>query len=95
MSSWKINTARVDAALDSASDDDNEGTVLADLLDENGDWDWSDDAEHGPEDRLAVVESSGAHWLVYRGSEGDTAERFATDAEATAALKDQVAKIKA
>jgi hypothetical protein len=90
-----IKITQVDAVLDSTGDDANPGTALADLLDASGDWDWSDGAEHGPEDRLAVVESSGAYWLVYRGSESDEAMRFATEQEAPAALKDQAEKIKA
>ena len=88
-----IKVTQVDAVLDSVDDDSNPGTALADLLDNSGDWDWSDEAEHGPEDRLAVVESTGAYWLVYRGSEGDTAERFASADAAHIALKNQAEQI--
>lgn len=88
-----ISTQKVDAILDTVGDDENPGTALADLLDKTGDWDWSDGAEHGPEDRLAVLESSGAYWLVYRGSEADNAERFGDEALARAALKAQSAQI--
>jgi hypothetical protein len=87
------NVAQVDAILDSVDDESNPGTVLADLIDKTGAWDWSDGSEHGPEDRLAVVESSGAWWLVYRGSEGDEAERFASEDDARKALKAQAYEI--
>jgi hypothetical protein len=80
--------------LTGLSDDGNEATAMADLLDASGAWDWSDEAEHGPEERLAVVERSGAHWLVYRGSEGDEATPFAAEADAKEALKQQAEKIK-
>ena len=85
-----IKVAQVDAILDTVSDDENPGTALADMLDQSDDWDWSDEAEHGPEDRFAIVESSGAWWLVYRGSEDDEATRFATEQEAQSALSAQV-----
>lgn len=88
-----IKPTQVDAALDSVSDDDDPSKALGDLLDASGDWDWSDGAEHSPEDRLAVVESSGAYWLVYRGSESDEATRFSISDEAHAALKDQAESI--
>lgn len=85
--SIKITT--VDAVLDSV--DGGDGCVaiaLADLLDEHGAWDWDDGAEHDPSDRLAVVESSGAYWLVYRGSEPDEVRRFASNDAAEKALAD-------
>ncbi len=81
-----IKATQVDAVLDMVADDASPATALGDLLDESGDWDWSSGAEHGPEDRLAVVESTGAYWLVYRGIESDEATRFATADEAHAAL---------
>jgi hypothetical protein len=87
MFSYKIKTSEVDAILDTVSDDDTPAHALADLLDDKGDWDWSDDSEHDPCDRAALVESSGAYWCVYRGTEGDTAERFADENEARAALR--------
>jgi hypothetical protein len=83
-----IKVAQVDAVLDSVSDDESPAGALADLLDEKGDWDWSDDSEHDPSDRLAVLESSGAYWLVYRGAECDAATRFASYGEAQSALAD-------
>lgn len=88
-----LNNNAIDAALD-AIDEDTDGAsaeALADLLDKHGQWDWTDDAEHDPSDRLAVVESTGAYWVVYRGTEPDQAWRFATRAEADekfAGLKD-------
>jgi hypothetical protein len=88
-----IKVTRVDAALDSVSDDENPAEVLADLLDHHGAWDWSDESEHDPSDRLAVLESSGAYWLVYRGTEDDEATRFASGAAAQQALKDQAERI--
>jgi hypothetical protein len=48
--------------------------ALADALDSTGTWDWCDDAEHGPCDRYAVVESWGTWWVVYRGSKPYGAE---------------------
>ncbi len=86
-----IRVALVDAALDLVGDDDEDGTtatVLADLLDAHGEWDWSDGSAHCPSDRVAVVESSGAYWCVYRGVEPDRAWRCGTgfDAERQAAL---------
>ncbi|HEY2510169.1 MAG TPA: hypothetical protein VGI39_04915 [Polyangiaceae bacterium] len=45
------------------------------MLDRKGDWDWSDDGEHEPSERVAVLESSGAWWAVYRGSADDDARR--------------------
>lgn len=88
-----LRVSDVDAAIDALDDDTNPGSTLADLLDDTGDWDWSDEAEHGPEDRLAVVESTGAWWLVYRGSEPDSADRHASADEAWAALHDQAKQI--
>lgn len=82
-----IKITQVDAVLDTVGDDESPAQALGDLLDEGGDWDWSDGSEHCPEDRLAVVESTGAYWLVYRGVESDEATRFATADEAHAALK--------
>jgi len=69
---------QVDAAIDSAADDTSVGTVLADLLDKHGAWDWSHDSN-----RYAAVESSGAWWLVYRGTAPDRAWRFSNQDEAT------------
>jgi hypothetical protein len=88
-----IKASQVDAILDTVSDDESPAEALADLLDEKGAWDWSDGSEHDPSDRLAVLESSGAYWLVYRGTEADEATRFATDSEAQAALKEQAEQI--
>ncbi len=87
-----ITTAKVDAALDSCTDEDDEvisdvGTALADLVEDHGAWDWSDESEHDPSDRAAVVESSGAWWCVYRGTEPDQAWRFAGEGEALARLE--------
>jgi hypothetical protein len=77
----KLN-ATIDAILDTVDEDDSPAKALADYLDKRGAWDWSDGAEHEPSDRVAVVESSGAWWAVYRGTEGDEAVRCATEAEA-------------
>lgn len=83
-----ITTTQVDAALDTVPDDEDAAHALADLLDDAGEWDWSDGSEHDPSDRLAVLESSGAYWLVYRGTEGDSAYRYSTRDEAWDALRD-------
>ena len=79
----RMTKSAVDAAID--ADDETVATALADLLDANGAWDWTDDAE----DRFSVVESSGAWWLVYRGTESDEALRFASRDEAMTALADR------
>jgi len=73
---------KVDAVLDMVGDDESPATALADMLDVDGQWDWSDDGEHDPSERTAVVESSGAWWAVYRGSSDDDARRCATEGEA-------------
>lgn len=69
--------AQVDAVLDTANEDET-ATALANLLDAKGAWDWSDNSDHDPSDRTAVVESSGAWWAVYRGTEADEAHRCAS-----------------
>ena len=79
-----ITCAQIDAALDTVGDEDSPAGALADLLDRRGEWDWSDGAEQDPSDRVAIVESSGAWWAVYRGTEGDEASRCATREEADA-----------
>jgi hypothetical protein len=48
-------------------------TELADELDRSGAWDWSDDDDS---DRLAIVKRCGSWYVVYRGSEPDTADRY-------------------
>jgi hypothetical protein len=84
-----IKAAHVDAILDTVAAGQSPAKALADMLDEQGDWDWADESEHVPCDRLAVVESSGAYWLVYRGTESDAATRYASAAEAYTALREQ------
>jgi len=84
-----IKVAHVDAVLDTVAAGESPAKALADMLDDAGAWDWADDSEHDPCDRLAVVESSGAYWLVYRGTESDEATRYASAAEAYAALREQ------
>ena len=81
----------IDAILDTVDDDESPAEALCDALDESGAWDWTDNAEHDPSDRLAVLESSGACWLVYRGAGADKASRYASRAEAKAALQDAIA----
>lgn len=83
-----ISTATVDEILDRVADDESPASELADLLDDAGAWDWSDGAEHEPSDRAAVIESSGAYWCVYRGTEPDRASRHATSAEARVAMRE-------
>lgn len=80
-----ISRAQIDSVIDS-NDDDRIAQGLGDLLDATGEWDWSDGSDHDPSDRLAVLGSSGAWWLVYRGTEGDEATCFATEHEAQSAL---------
>jgi len=63
-----VTIADVDAAID--ADDAGIATRLADLLDKHGEWDWEDSWG-----TLAIVESSGAWWVVYRGTEPDQAWR--------------------
>lgn len=79
-------------AVDHAIDQDDSGVAerLADLLDDAGDWDWTDDSEHDPYDRFAVIESTGAYWLVYRGTESDSARRFASREDADDALAEEI-----
>lgn len=81
------------SAVDAAIDMDGAGIAnrLADLVDKHGAWDWSDEAEHDPSDRMAVIESSGAYWLVYRGTEDDSADRYASRDEAWDALESRTA----
>lgn len=74
--------SEIDAALDTVAEDDSPATALANLLDRRGEWDWSDDGEHDPSERVAVIESTGAWWVVYRGAEPDEARRYATESEA-------------
>ncbi len=85
-----IKVATVDAVLDSVAEDESPATALADLLDRHGEWDWSDGSETDPHDRFGVVESSGAWWLLYRGTEPDECTRFAVEAEARQALEDAI-----
>jgi hypothetical protein len=80
----------VDVALDRIEgEDESPATALADLLDRYGQWDWTDDSAHDPSDRFAVVESTGAWWLVYRGTEADAAWRHATRESAEANMADR------
>jgi hypothetical protein len=79
-----LTKSQIDAIIDSTDEDESPATALADALDKAGAWDWTDDSDHDPSDRLAVIESTGAYWLVYRGSEGDEATRYATRDEADA-----------
>ena len=76
--SGSITVAMVDASLQLVDEDYSEANALADLLDEHGAWDWCEDSEHDPYERLAVLHSSGAYWAIYRGAEADDAERFET-----------------
>jgi hypothetical protein len=90
-----IRAALVDAVLDDVDEDDEDedkstAHLLADLLDQHGAWDWDDGSEHAPSDRLAVVESSGAWWCVYRGTESDCAWRFASYEDANAVLREML-----
>jgi len=78
-------TYQVDAVLDTV-DDEGVATALADLLDSEGAWDWSDDSDHDPSDRVAVIESSGAWWAAYRGTEADEARRCASEDAAQAIM---------
>lgn len=85
-----ITITLVDAALD-VLDEDEDGAsaeALVTLLDEHGEWDWDDGSTHDPSDRIALVESSGAYWVVYAGTEPDQAWRFGLldDAERQRAL---------
>ncbi len=92
-----IKVSMVDALVDAIDEDADEGTTataLADLLDRHGEWDWCDDDAHDPYDRLAVVEGSGAAWCVYRGSEADSADRYASSDDAWARLADIRQQIK-
>lgn len=88
-----IRASTVDAILDEVDDEESPAHALADLLDDRGEWDWSDGAEHEPSDRMAVLESSGAYWLVYRGTEGDTADRYASADEAMVQMRATVSEI--
>jgi len=83
----------VDAILDQFDEDEDPSRALADLLDRRGAWDWSDGSEHEPSDRLAIIESTGAVWLVYRGTEPDSARRYGSRAEARAALQEQTERV--
>lgn len=69
---------QVDAVLDRASQDDPDdiAAALGDLLDRHAAWTWTDDAPAEPQECLALVESSGAYWVVYRGASPDSAEAF-------------------
>lgn len=58
-------------------------TALADMIDERGAWDHSDDPEHGPNDRFTIV-----HVVLYRGVEPDRAW-------VAASLEDAKAKFRA
>jgi hypothetical protein len=84
----KLSRSAIDVVIDVS--DDGIATRLANLLDEHGTWDWADDSDHDPSDRLAVLESSGAWWLVYRGTEADDATVYETWAEAWHALQESV-----
>jgi hypothetical protein len=77
-----ITQAMVDEALQSVDEEYSEANALANLLDQHGDWDWCEDSEHDPYDRLAIVQSRGSYWVVYRGSEPDEAERFEKKSQA-------------
>lgn len=83
MTNQALTVSMVDAAIDQ---DGSSAQALGDLLDKHGAWDWTDDSERDPSDRLAVVESSGAWWCVYRGTESDDAWRFASRDEAVSKL---------
>ncbi len=83
----------VDAAIDMCDSEDAIAAALADLLDDEGAWDWSDGSEHDPSDRLAVVESSGAWWVVYRGTEADEVMRFGDGDRARAEMWRQADQI--
>lgn len=83
----------VDAVLDQLGEDEDPGDALATLLDQRGQWDWSSEDEHGPEERVAVIESSGAWWAVYAGADPAEAIRCASGEEATARVRDWRAEV--
>ena len=57
--------------------------VLAADLDKRGAWDWTDDSEHSPSDRYAVIETLWGWCLVYAGT--GPAEVWIHDSQAAAA----------
>lgn len=59
---------------------------LGDLLDRERAWDWYASADDR-DDRMAVVASSDAYWLVYRGKYPDSAVRHSTEAVAREAMR--------
>lgn len=77
-----ITRDMVDEALQWVDEECSEANVLANLLDQHGDWDWCEDSEHDPYERLAIVQSKDSYWVVYRGSEPDEAERFEKKSQA-------------
>ncbi len=84
-----MKRAAADALIDLHDDDKGAlATAFADALDSDADgaWDVAADPEYGPRDRAAIVESSGAYWLVYRGTEPDSVTRFGDERDARAAL---------
>lgn len=76
----RLTVKAVDAVLDPVDDDAADGTcarLLVELLDEYGAWDEYDGGHpHYPDDRIAIVESTGAYWCVYAGTEGPRAWRY-------------------
>lgn len=74
-------------AVDTALAGDDPLTALADLLDENGAWDWADVRPHENE-RVAIVKSRNVWWVVYRGAASDDAVRCTSKAEALAIARE-------
>lgn len=60
-----------------------DAVALAADLDKRGAWDWTDDSDHDPCDRYAVVQVAGGWALVYAGTE--PAEVWLHDSHAAAA----------
>ena len=75
-----IRPQLVDAVLDQVDGDESPATALADLVDEHDDWD------RPGADRWAVVESSGAWWVVRRGAKRDVCLRCSSQEEALALI---------
>lgn len=68
-------------------DADDAASAVAHWLDNGPAWDWADDCDHEPCDRLSVIMDPRhgqplPYGLAYKGAEGTSLDWFASEAEA-------------
>lgn len=69
-----------------------DAVALAADRDKRGAWDWTDDSDHDPCDRYAVVQVAGGWALVYAGTEPAEAWLHDSHAAAAAHMQDAISE---